>query len=224
MPTVAMPAVMRVALEGHMSVGNQSQIVNVFHFSTVDLEFVTEALMTELYDELNDGGTSFVENYLDMMPTTYRLDRMRISQVIGTDLISREYVQGNSGNRVVEGDRAPAFVAALIGWRSSVFGGRRGRGKTYIGGLYEQDINGDNLVGGGSLDTAIGLFLAGTAKYQAGSIITSRRMVIISDPDRVLPSGVGPDPYRPAEAGEISSTYTTAVLAIQKRRKIGRGS
>ena len=227
MPTAFLNQVLRVSMEGHLTVGNTSQIVNVFHFAVPLPETTPQAGLVEmmaLYDELYSGDPSWVDRYVGMYPTTYILDGMRVSQIQHDEPLSFFTPDGQAGTRVISGERAPSYVAALLGWRSPVAGGRRGKGKSYIGGLYEVDINGDNYVGSGTLDDAITQFQVINGRYKAGSLVSDFRFVILSNPDKVQILEPVPDGKKVPEAYELEITTSTAVLSMQKRRKVGRGS
>lgn len=221
MVTRDVEGVIRVAYEGRFTGGNTSLIVNVFHFCKPLPAPVTQADFSLLNTEMVTGG--FMSAYLAIMPTAYTLQNIRYSNVYGSELIHWNVPLASAGTRETAGERAPLFVANHINWMVTA-PSRRGKGKTYWGGLYEGDINGDQLVGGGSFETAVTAWMAACARWHQGSGLSQWRMGVLSDPDKLLPEQKEATGKRPAQFYEVEGFGSTAYLSTQARRKINRGA
>ena len=215
-------SIMSVVLWGFHQNGNTSYNLNVLKFSKddqADVEFVDLEL---LHEELGTKGVYTA--YRGLFSPNYYVEKVVISGVTDATPYTVTYNLDALGTRPIDaGDRLPGYVNALFYWRTIGAPKRRGLGKMFLGGLYEQDIAGDFITSPGSLDTAMIAFRASLQQFANGEAGTAHTMVVLSDPDRVLPGNVASGGQRTPAGYEVSLMESSDQVHILGKRKWSRG-
>lgn len=217
MPETTVGQVARLAVEGTL---NGSQVVNVFHYVKTGNPNPTLSL-ADLADLCGQWQFNCQSSYLAFMSNEYTLNRYSARTVLAPVQIS-ELVPGTpqpQGASLV--DALANQTAAIVTWRTA-YAGRRYRGRSYLPGT-----NDNELVNGRFNAGAIALFdtWANEARSFASSDDLTWDLVILSDPDGLLPATMVPG------AGQVAPTWDYVISHVsrdipgtQRRRRIGVGS
>jgi hypothetical protein len=214
--------IMSVTLWGFHQNGNTSYNLNVLKFSKdngLPVEFIDTQI---LHEEL--GTRNIYTLYRGLFSPNYYIEKVVIAGVTDATPYSWTENLGVIGTRAVDaGDRLPGYVNALFYHRAIDAPKRRGLGKMFLGGLYEQDTSGDFIVGNGSLDNAMIAWRAGLEFFTTGHAETNHTLVVLSDPDRTLPENVVVPPQRQAFGYEVQDVESSDQMHILGKRKWSRG-
>lgn len=142
-------------------------------------------------------------------------------QVCGTPpfAASTEATEGGgtqAGTRSLSGDGAPSWLARCISWRSA-YAGRRFRGRSYIGGMFESMMNGNDLVSGELtlMDAYVSAMLA-----TFGGSGTSANWVFCVYSQVARDGGA----TCPTAASQVAAGISRSAIASMRSRKPGHGN
>ena len=134
---------------------------NGIHVNGIYLRQKAVPASQDIFQEIKDQWVANIQpSYLACFSALFSLQSLRVAQVDDNvkGLPSQSFSISGLGTRAPTGDRQPGQLAAIIQFDTG-FAGRRGRGRNYLGFLYEADQS------AGSMDSAVrGVFGAyGTA-------------------------------------------------------------
>jgi hypothetical protein len=190
--------------------------VNVFHFARRDNQSVTEANLDDLEANLSANMAAEYRGLFYDDQVSFRVD---ITSVYGTEKIGKVYVW-LGGTRDPDGsDTLPNFVALKMKWLSG-YRERRFNGRSYFGGLREQDNT--NGSPSSTYQVIVNQFEAAMQGYfdqESGGYV----FVILSDPDGLLPTNVAGPGQRLAKAAGVTDAEYYGDLVTLRRRLPGVG-
>lgn len=208
------PAPSGCRLSVQMITGSNSQEhVNVFHFAKRDSTVMTDQNMQDLIDDFKNNvmGSYRAMFYTDQTGINYFAETLTPEPRTGV-------TNGGvwNGTRTPDTDWLPPFTSLRVSWDVGYLT-RRWQGKTYIGGLREQD-QASGLATQGIMDlvqawTGAMLLRFGTNGASPGFVFC-----ILSDPDHTLPSGVVPVGKRAAQLASVQGSQHTNELTSLRRR------
>lgn len=134
---------------------------NGVHVNTIYLKQKAIPANNDIFQTIHDEWAANIQpSYLACFSSLFSLTSIRIAQIDDDvkGLPSQTLALTGIGQRAVTGDRMPGQLAAIIQFDTG-FAGRRGRGRNFLGFLYEADQ------ASGNMDSAVrGIFAAyGTA-------------------------------------------------------------
>lgn len=197
--------------------------VNVFHFAKRDRSLVTDADCLALATRFN---TRLFLPYRALFYTDQVFKNFLFQGVYGDPKPTYEDTAwaGQTGSRVIDGDPLPAFNSHMIRWHTGG-GSRRFQGRTWLGGLREQESDGNYIASGGAYDLAVVAFAGAMSHfYQASLSEPNWVMVVLSDPDAVLPDDPAPAGKRNAQGRGVIGMSQDMQIRTLRRRMIGVGA
>jgi len=111
------------------------------HVNTFHLRQVVAAFTGDVFADIHTTWDGVVKpSYRAIFPASYVIRQFRVAQVDDkiTGLPAVTYAHSDAGLRVPTGDALPPQNSALL-IEDTGFSGRRGRGRQFIGGIYETD-------------------------------------------------------------------------------------
>lgn len=117
------------------------------HVNTIYLKQKAIPANNDIFQTIHDEWAANIQpSYLACFSSLFSLTAIRIQQVDGAikGLPSSTLALTGLGQRVVTGDRMPGQLSALIQFDTG-FAGRRGRGRNFLGFLYEADQQNGNM-------------------------------------------------------------------------------
>jgi len=183
------------------------------------------------YQEVTSTEQGLIDSWQSIGRTAYRglfattdpvVTLLRATQVCGSvplraPVEEAELAATQFGTVSWGGDPAPSWLAAVISWRTAS-AGRSRRGRSYLGGVYEAAIVGNNITS--TYSTKLATYRdALLAAYTVGGTVAGYKLVVYS---RKLASVPG------TQCQDSSTLITSAViddpLGSMKSRKPGSGS
>lgn len=117
------------------------------HINTIYLKQKAIPANNDIYQTIHDEWVANIQpSYLACFSSLFSLTAIRIQQTDDNikGLPSQTLALTGLGQRAVTGDRLPGQLAAIIQFDTG-FAGRRGRGRNFLGFLYEADQASGNL-------------------------------------------------------------------------------
>lgn len=219
MPQPVLNNIVRLAVEGRLA---GQQMINVHHFlATVDnvAQTITTDIMAALLEAWDASCRPALMAAVSNDYTLVKLSaRSVIAPVIGQDAVfTTPYVGGRPF------DTEATQVACVVSWRTG-FIGRRHRGRTYIAGVPNEDMN-NGLIGAPGL-ARVGNY-AGSLRFidYTGSPGYRFSQIILSDPSMLLPDTTVPSGAQVAPTWDFVTSYIVRdVPGVIRKRRIGVGS
>lgn len=121
---------------------------NGIHINTIYLKQKAIPANNDIFQTIHDEWVSGIQpTYLACFSALFSLTAIRVQQVDDNikGLPSQTLALSGLGQRTVTGDRLPGQCAGIIQFDTG-FAGRRGRGRNFLGFLYEADQLDGNLV------------------------------------------------------------------------------
>lgn len=119
---------------------------NGTHINTFYLRQKAIPANNDIFQTIHDEWVANIQpSYLACFSSLFSLTAIRIAQIDGAikGLPSQTLALTGLGQRAVTGDRQPGQLSAIIQFDTG-FAGRRGRGRNFLGFLYEADqLNGN---------------------------------------------------------------------------------
>lgn len=137
--TGAVGNVYRVSVSGQTS--------NGIHVNTIYLKQKAIPANNDIFTTIHDEWAANIQpSYLACFSSLFSLTAIRIAQIDDDikGLPSQTLALTGVGQRTVTGDRMPGQLAAIVQFDTG-FAGRRGRGRNFLGFLYEADQASGNM-------------------------------------------------------------------------------
>lgn len=182
---------------------------NGLHMNTFFVRQKAIPASQDIFQEIKDTWVTNAQTaYLACFSSFFSLTSLHIGQIDGNTrgLPSQTFALTGVGQRTVTGDRQPGQLAAILQFDTG-FAGRRGRGRNFLGFLYEADqLN-------GNMDSAVrGIFGAyGTALLTAfGSGNPTNELVVYTKVNNTVT--------------RVTTSQVKTPVYTQRRRRQGVGN
>lgn len=221
MPETNMGSICRVTFEGTLY---SQQMVNVFYFQMYN-NFIPSApsadVMTDFLTYLTDVD---ITRYLACLSNQYTLVKLTARTILEPEIVVEHAYTGTLPTGAVASEATATQVAGIVSWKTN-YAGRRYRGRTYLPAVPE------SMLTLGFLEPAQRTAMDTWADWHRaqaftgpGSSAWSANLVVLSDPDGVLPSSTTPAGKRQPTFDVVQSYVIRYSPGTQRRRKIGVGS
>lgn len=135
------------------------QHIHTLHFRDITGLAAPTAIVTVWQATCRTAFRNCFEN-TDLVLQDYVIRQVCGTPPLAASAAATEPGATQAGTRTSGSDTEPSWLARVISWRTA-FSGRRFRGRSYLGGLRESWLSGNNLVGGETalLDAYVTAFL-----------------------------------------------------------------
>lgn len=184
---------------------DQRQFLNTFH-----VDKATDWTLPEMITLANDFGTWWQNSYRQAIPDDIALTQVQVRKYdptapLGFDLEVNPAIAG-----ALPGEVLPGNVTSTVSWRTGL-AGRRFRGRIYIPGLNEGNVDSQDLIS----STIVNL-LSSAAISLISSALTNGKLTIFHAPKEV------PTPFDNTSTDVLTSVVEN-IVDSQRRRLPGRG-
>lgn len=221
MPETNMGSICRVTFEGLLY---SQQMVNVFYFQMYN-NFIPSApdafVMEDFLTHMTDVD---ITKYLACLSNQYTLTKLTARTILEPEIVVEHTYTGTLPTGAVASEATATQVAGIVSWKTN-YAGRRYRGRTYLPAVPE------SMLTLGFLEPTQRTNMSDWAEWHRGQAFTGpasstweANLVILSDPDGVLPSNTTPAGKRAPTFDVVQSSIVRFAPGTQRRRKIGVGS
>lgn len=221
MPDTNYSSVVRMTWEGTVY---SQQVVNVHYF-----QLYNNLVPTAPDKAVMDSFLAYIDSavktrYLAMLSNKYSLVKLTCRTILDPQIVTEFDYAAPQPVGAVESESGATQVAGIISWKTP-YAGRRYRGRTYVPAIAE------TMISLGFLEqaqrdamSAYAEFFRAMAWIGPASASWSANMVILSDPDGVLPTQPTPAGKRTPTFDIVQSHIERFAPGTQRRRRIGVGS